>query len=51
MPGVDRGVREVEISNASRFQFGTLKRGQDFNYLPPGFTEEGVAMVSSVLRS
>ncbi len=50
MPVVDWGVREVEISNASRFQFGTLKPGQHINYLPPVFTQEGVAMVSSVLR-
>lgn len=41
----------VEISNALSFQIGSLKRGQASNYLPPGFTQEGVAMVSSVLRS
>jgi hypothetical protein len=34
-----------------RFQFGTLKRGQHFKYLPQVFTQEGVAMLSSVLRS
>ncbi|MGD0536510.1 MAG: ORF6N domain-containing protein [Verrucomicrobiota bacterium] len=34
-----------------RFQFGTLKRGQHFKYLPQAFTQEGVAMLSSVLRS
>jgi hypothetical protein len=34
-----------------RFQFGTLKRGQHFKYLPYAFTQEGVAMLSSVLRS
>jgi ORF6N domain len=34
-----------------RFQFGTLKRGQHFKYLPNAFTEQGVAMLSSVLRS
>ena len=34
-----------------RFQFGTLKRGQHFKYLPRVFTQEGVAMLSSVLRS
>ena len=33
------------------FQFGTLKRGQHFKYLPRAFTQEGVAMLSSVLRS
>jgi len=31
-----------------RFQFGTLKRGQHFKYLPYAFTEQGVAMLSSV---
>jgi len=35
----------------SRFQSGTLKRGQNVKYLPYAFTEEGVAMLSSVLRS
>ncbi len=39
---------EVE---ALRFQFGILKRGQHSKYLPVVFTREGVAMLSSVLRS
>ena len=34
-----------------RFQFGTLKPGRHFKYLPHVFTEQGVAMLSSVLRS
>jgi phage regulator Rha-like protein len=36
-----------------RFQSGTLKlgRGQHRKYLPYGFTEQGVAMLSSVLSS
>ena len=34
-----------------RFQFGSLKRGQHVKYLPYAFTEQGVAMLSSVLRS
>ena len=34
-----------------RFQIGTLKRGQHPKYLPRVFTEQGVAMLSSVLRS
>jgi len=29
----------------------TLKRGQHVKYLPYAFTQEGVAMLSSVLRS
>ncbi|OGV77954.1 MAG: hypothetical protein A3K19_12400 [Lentisphaerae bacterium RIFOXYB12_FULL_65_16] len=40
-----------EEALASRFQTGTLKRGQNIKYLPYAFTEEGVAMLSSVLRS
>jgi len=34
-----------------RCQFGTLKRGEHAKYLPYAFTEQGVAMLSSVLRS
>ena len=34
-----------------RFQTGTLKKGQHSKYLPNVFTENGVAMLSSVLRS
>ena len=34
-----------------RFQFGMLKRGQHSKYLPLAFTQEGVSMLSSVLRS
>jgi hypothetical protein len=34
-----------------RFHFGILKRGQHSKYLPCAFTEQGVAMLSSVLRS
>ena len=41
----------AEEAEASRFQFGTLKRGQNIKYLPRVFTQEGVAMLSSVLRS
>jgi hypothetical protein len=37
--------------NSLRFQFGSLKRGQHAKYLPYVFTEQGVAMLSSVLRS
>ncbi len=35
----------------SRSQFVTLKRGRHIKYLPYAFTEQGVAMLSSVLRS
>lgn len=34
-----------------RSQTVTLKRGEHIKYLPYAFTEQGVAMVSSVLRS
>jgi len=39
---------EVQAYAALRFQFGTLKRGQHFKYLPRVFTQEGVAMLSSL---
>jgi hypothetical protein len=42
---------EAEACLGSRFQFGTLKRGQNIKYLPYAFTEQGVAMLSSVLSS
>jgi hypothetical protein len=38
-------------TNLSRSQTVTLKRGQNVKYLPYAFTEQGVAMLSSVLRS
>lgn len=38
-------------SNSLRFQSGILKRGEHLKYLPFVFTEQGVAMLSSVLRS
>ncbi|MFN3753047.1 ORF6N domain-containing protein [Flavobacterium sp.] len=34
-----------------RSQFGTLKRGNHSKYRPMAFTEQGVAMLSSVLNS
>ena len=39
-----------EVSR-SRSQFVTLKRGQNVKYLPYAFTEQGVAMLSSILKS
>jgi ATP-dependent Clp protease ATP-binding subunit ClpA len=43
----------AEESRALRSQFATLKsgRGQHRKYLPYAFTEQGVAMLSSVLKS
>jgi phage regulator Rha-like protein len=40
-----------EYNDLLRYQFGTLKRGQYSKYLPYAFTENGVAMLSSVLNS
>ncbi|MDO9462938.1 MAG: ORF6N domain-containing protein [Deltaproteobacteria bacterium] len=40
-----------EEHDALRYQFGTLKRGEHSKYLPIAFTEQGVAMLSSVLNS
>ncbi len=43
-------LSEEEV-NASRSQIVTLKKGQNIKYLPYVFTEQGVAMLSSVLNS
>lgn len=40
-----------EEYNSLRRQIGTLKRGEHSKYLPYAFTEQGVAMLSSVLNS
>src|SRR4030043_1262329 len=40
-----------EYNELLRYQFGTLKRGQHSKSLPYAFTENGVAMLSSVLNS
>lgn len=40
-----------EENEILRSQFVTLKRGQHSKYLPFAFTEQGVAMLSSVLNS
>lgn len=40
-----------ETSDLNRSQSVTLKRGENFKYRPYAFTEQGVAMLSSVLRS
>ncbi|MFZ5994291.1 MAG: ORF6N domain-containing protein [Thermodesulfobacteriota bacterium] len=40
-----------EEYDALRRQFGALKRGEHSKYLPIAFTEQGVAMLSSVLNS
>ena len=40
-----------EAEDFSRSQFATLKRGYNIKFLPYAFTEHGVLMLSSVLRS
>ena len=44
-------LNKEEVLELSRSQFVTLKRGQNIKYLPHVFTENGVAMLSSVLNS
>jgi len=41
----------AEEADSLRFQFGILEKGLHFKYLPYVFTQEGVAMLSGVLRS
>jgi len=41
----------VEEYKSLRFHFGISEKGQHSKYLPYAFTEQGVAMLSSVLRS
>lgn len=40
-----------EEAQSSRSQIAMLKRGQNIKYLPYAFTEQGIAMLSSVLNS
>jgi hypothetical protein len=40
-----------EETESLRSQFATLKRGGHIKYLPYAFTEQGIAMLSSVLNS
>ncbi len=44
-------LRSQIVTSSSRSQFVTLKRGQNIKYSPYAFTEQGVAMLSSVLNS
>ena len=44
-------LSEEEMKLVLRSQIVTLKRGQHLKYSPFAFTEQGVAMLSSVLRS
>ena len=48
----DRGKLESQnATSSSRSQIATLKQGHNIKYQPYAFTENGVAMLSSVLRS
>lgn len=42
---------EEVMAFISRSQIATLKKGQNIKYLPYAFTEQGVAMLASVLHS
>jgi hypothetical protein len=42
---------KLSMEEASRCQIGTLKRGKNVKYLPFVFTEQGVSMLSAVLKS
>ena len=45
-------LTDEEVSKLSRFQFETLKgRGHNVKYLPYAFTEQGVAMLATILRT
>ena len=45
-------LTEEEVSKLSRFQIETLKgRGHNVKYLPYVFTEQGVAMLATILKS
>jgi hypothetical protein len=48
-PGISK--QERHHTDRSRSQIVTLKRGQNIKYRPYAFTEQGVAMLSSVLKS
>ncbi len=44
-------VLTKEEHDSLRSQIGTLKRGEHSKYMPMAFTEQGIAMLSSVLNS
>ena len=47
----DETAQVFHHANRSRSQFATLKRGRNIKYCPYVFTEQGIAMLSSVLHS
>jgi len=44
-------LTKEEAEELLRSQFVTLKRSKHYKYLPSAFTENGVAMLSSILKS
>ena len=44
-------VLSNEEQESLRFQFGSLKRGEHSKYRARAFTQEGIAMLSGILRS
>jgi|SRR6218665_2031459 len=44
-------LTKEEVGEFSRSQIVTMKQGQNIKYLPSAFTEQGVAMLSGVLKS
>lgn len=48
---LDKAETELWLAQPLRSQIVTLKRGEHIKYLPYAFTEQGVAMLSSVLNS
>jgi len=44
-------ISNKNLYSSSRSQFVILEKGKNIKYLPYAFTEQGVAMLSSVLRS
>lgn len=48
--GISKGAARHQVDR-SRSQIVTLKRGKNIKYRPYAFTEQGVAMLSSVLNS
>lgn len=42
---------EVEMLLYSRSQIATMKRGQNVKYLPYAYTEQGIAMLSGLLKN
>lgn len=48
---INPDLKSQFVTSSSRSQIVILKRGQNIKYAPLAFTEQGVAMLSSVLRS